>query len=134
VYNVGSTWCVEVWPVRLLFNTRMLFGLLLPMLCLWSDRGCYGPNGSVLRGRLLRKLLFVLPPCLSDTVHRRALGSNFLGIALSSFGNDLPLPYAICNPEKTQDTWRRLRGLHGCLVLFLLCPYPGSKLPTSLPL
>jgi hypothetical protein len=48
----------------------MLHGNLLPLLCLWADNCGHESWGSVLRRKLLRRLLFVLPSDHADTNRR----------------------------------------------------------------
>jgi hypothetical protein len=91
---------LEIRSVRLLFNARMLLGMLLPMLCLWSDRFCHVRWGNLLRWKLLRQLLFVLLTYHADTVRRCAPRSDFHCIDRASSGNAAPLPDEVRNQKE----------------------------------
>jgi hypothetical protein len=94
--------------VRLLLDTCMLLGLLLPVLRLWADSCGNEPGGSVLRRKLWRKLLSVLPSDHADTIRRCSPCSNFRGIYLVSFWISYALPNEVRNQKEAQDTRRRL--------------------------
>ncbi len=129
--NVSCQRRVEVGSVRLLFNACMLLGMLLPMLCIWADCRHHDSGRSVLRWKLWRKLLFVLPPGHADTIRRCTPRSDICGIHHTTSRNADALPVEVCNQKEAQDTGRRLRGLCGSLVLFLLCACAGPALDVS---
>jgi hypothetical protein len=117
---------MEIWTVRLLPNVGMLYGMLLPMLCRWTDICRHGPWGSLLWWKLGRQLLFVLYSGHAVTRHRCDFGSTFPWIHCSSTSNSDSLPDEVRNQEEVQYPWRWLRGLLDCLVLRLLRPCAGT--------
>jgi hypothetical protein len=94
---------VDIRSVRLLQNASMLYGMLLPILYLWTDICRHDPSGSLLRWKLLRRLLFVCSFDSTANRHRHNYSSG--DINLASFWNLCSLPDEVRNQEEVQYSW-----------------------------